>query len=249
MLDKNFILNKTEFIAYLKCPFQFYLTKELNKFDKQSPRINYSDYEPFLQDGIKKHLWLQNFYRKYSTDIQNNVYPVLLGKEKNKLWKKNFINFEINRFKREADFWEPVAVELFLEYNNYCGKIDRIDLLNNQGHCRVVEYKSRPSEYDEEELLFYTVLLTKMLPHQDLPNITRVSELGIYYYNTGEFFKARVTDEIIIMFDEYIEAIRKEMLDPNLIKKKNKCDFINTNCLYRAICQRIAIRQQKIVTF
>lgn len=249
LLEKNFILNKTEFIAYLKCPFQFYLIKELNIHTKQSPRIDFSDYEPFLQDGIKKHLWLKCFYQKYKTDIQNNVYPALLGSEKSESWKKNFIDFEINRFKREGDFWPPISVELFLENNNFCGKIDRIDLLNDQGHCRIVEYKSRPSEYDEEELMFYVVLLTDLLPYQDLPGITLVSEIGIYYYSTGEFFKAKVTTEIINIFREYLEEIREEMLDPLLIKKKKDCDFATTNCLNRAICQRTAISQQKIVKF
>jgi len=247
LLKKNFILNKTEFIAYLKCPFLFYLTKELNKYSKKDPRINFSDYESFLQNGIRKHLWLQNFYRKYSTDIQNNIHPVLSDIEKNESWKRAFLDFEVTRYKKEVDFWKPVAVELFLEKNNYCGKIDRIDLLNDQGHCRVVEYKSRPSEFDEEELLFYAVLLTNMLPHHDFPNITQVSVIGIYYYSTGEFFTAKVTKEILDMFDEYIEDIRKEMLDPYLIKKNKDCDFINTNCLYRAICQRIAISEQKII--
>ncbi|MHA1364955.1 MAG: PD-(D/E)XK nuclease family protein [Candidatus Heimdallarchaeaceae archaeon] len=241
MLEKDFKLSKTEFIAYLKCPFLFYLTKELNLNSKSLPRIAFSDYESFLQEGIRKHLWLQTFYQKYADKIQNGVYPILPKKEKNKAWKKQYIDFEVNRYEKEPVFWKPIAVELYLDNRNWCGKIDRIDLLNVEGHCRIVEYKSRPNELDEEELLFYAVLLTDLLPHQKLSAITKVSEIGIYYYSTREFFKAKVTPEIIDIFREYIEEIRKEMLDSKLIKKKKECDFDTTNCLERAICQRIAL--------
>ncbi len=243
MLEKDFKLNKTEFINYLKCPLLFYLTKELFTHSKSLPRINFSDYETFLQAGIEKHLWLQCFYQKYAANIQNGAYPVLSEKEKNKPWKQQFIAFEINQYENDPDFWEPVSVEIFLENEKYCGKIDRIDLLNDEGHCRIVEYKSLPSEFDEEELLFYTVLLTDLLPYQKLPNITKVSEIGIYYYTSGELFQAKVTPEIIATFKEYMNDTRLEMLDPKLIKKKKDCDFDTTNCLERAICQRIALRQ------
>jgi len=242
LFDKDFKLNKTEFINYLKCPFLFYLKKELFTHSKSSlPRINFSDYESFLQVGLEKHLWLQCFYQKYSTDIQSGLYPVLLDKEKYKPMKQQFIAFEVNRYENEPNFWEPISVELFLENEKYCGKIDRIDLINEEGHCCVVEYKSLPSEFDEVELLFYAVLLSDLLPYQELPGITKVSEIAIYYYTSGELFQAKVTPDIIAEFKEYLNDIRLEMLDAKLIKKKKDCDFDTTNCLERAICQRITL--------
>jgi len=197
MLEMDFRLSKTEFVAYLKCPLLFYLTRELNKKSSSLPRIDPSDYEIFLQNGIAKHRWLQFFYQKYATNIQKGVYPKLPEKDINEFWKKQFIEFEINRYNNDPEFWEPLAIELYLSSGEYCGKIDRIDGLNEEGQCRIVEYKSLPKEFDEEELLFYSVLLTDLLPVEELPNITKVSEIGIYYYTSGEFFRAKVTPEII----------------------------------------------------
>lgn len=141
MLEKDFTLNKTEFVAYLKCPFLFYLTRELYKKSNSLPRININDYESFLQNGIKKHRWLRFFYKKYATDILNGIYPALPINERNETWKKQFIEFEINRYNSNPIFWKPAAVELYLSNSKYSGKIDRIDVINEDGHCRIVEYK------------------------------------------------------------------------------------------------------------
>ncbi len=247
LLEKDFILNKTEFIAYLECPFQFYLIKELHKSQGQSKgTINYTDYEGFLQEGIEKHLWLQLFYENYGTDIQNNFNPQMNVEDRNVPWKKAFLAFEIRRYQQEPDFWEPLAVELYLRTDSLCGKIDRIDQVDKQGHCRVVEYKSLPSEFDEEELLFYSFLLTNQFPIQELPDITKVSEIGAYYYRSREYYTAKVTADILASFSVHLEEIRTKMMNPNLIKKKKDCDFATTRCLYREICQRIHINQWKI---
>jgi len=243
LLEKDFKLSKTEFVAYLKCPLLFYLTRELNKKTEALPPILLSDYELFLRKGIEKHRWLQFFYQKYAAEIQNGNHPKLSEKDKNEPWKKQFTNFEVNRYKDDPKLWEPAAIELYLSKGKYCGKIDRIDELKEKGHCRVVEYKSLPREFDEEELLFYAVLLTELLPVNELPNITKVSEIGIYYYSTGEFLQAKVTSEIITIFKEFVEGIRIEMLDDKLIKKKDNCDFDTTNCLERDICRRIVLSQ------
>lgn len=242
MLENDFKLSKTEFVAYLQCPLLFYLTRELNKRSSSLPPISPSDYEPFLQNGMEKHRWLQCFYQKYTTDIQNGLYPKLPVRDQDEYWKNQFIEYEINRYNANPLLWDPIAVELYLTNGKYCGKIDRIDPLKEKEHCRVVEYKSTPREFDEEELLFYAVLLTEILPVNELPNITRVSEIGIYYYSTGEFYQAKITPEIISVFKAYIEDIRKDMLDLHLIKKKKKCDFDTTSCLEREICKRIVLR-------
>jgi len=241
VLENDFQLSKTEFVAYLQCPMLFYLTRELNKRFNSLPPISPSDYESFLQKGMEKHRWLQCFYQKYAVNIQNGVYPQLSEKEKNEYWKKQFIEHEINRYNTNPLLWEPIAVELYLSNGKYCGKPDRIDPLKEKGHCRVVEYKSLPREFDEEELLFYAVLLTEVLPVNELPNIAQVSEIGIYYYTSGEFFQAKITPEIITIFKDYIEDIRNDMLDLDLIKKKKKCDFDRTSCIEREICKRIVL--------
>ncbi|MBY8995986.1 MAG: PD-(D/E)XK nuclease family protein [Candidatus Heimdallarchaeota archaeon] len=247
MLEKGFNLSKTEFVAYLICPFQFYIMKDLNKQTNQSMRYDYSDYEPTLLDGIKKHQWLQEFHQTYGADIQNNAYPRLQESDNKKNWKKKFIDYEIKRFKEKPEFWEPVAVEFFLKSQNYRGKIDRIDQINTHGHCRIVENKPYPSEFDEEELLFYTALLTSLIPCPDLPAITKVAEIGVYYYYTGEFYKSKVTIETMRSFNDYLEKIRKKMLNPRSIKKKRVCDLDFIQCLYREICQRINIKHQKLI--
>ncbi len=223
LLKRSSNLSKTEFIAYIKCPFKFYLLKELNKQTEKSVRKDYSDYESNLAEGIERHHWLQKFFQKFGEDIQNNLYPLLGQSDKNEQWKKQFIDSEIKRYKQQKTFWEPVAVEFFLKNTKYRGQIDRIDQLDDQGNCRIVEYKPYPGEFDEEELLFYTVLISNILPHQDLINIKKVTEIGVYYYFTGQFQKAEVTSENIQAFEIYLNKIRKDMLICQSIKKKEDC--------------------------
>jgi len=221
--------------------------KEMKKQSKQSNRSDFSDYEPFLQDGLEKHHWFQEFYYTYGKDIQNEIIPYLgeLGDDEN--WKNIFLHNEIERFKKNPDYWVPIAVEFFIKDNNTRGKIDRIDQLNKQGHCRIVEYKPYPEEFDEEELLFYACLLSRLLPTHNLPAITKITEIGVYYYNSGEFYKAKVIPKTIQLFSEFIECIRTDMLNPISIQTKRDCDFNNTKCLYQEICKRIYIKQQKII--
>ena len=188
-----------------------------------------------------------DIYKKYGTDIQNNLNSQMSAEDRTVPWKKAFLDFEVRRYQQAPDFWEPLAVELYLRNDSLCGKIDRIDQVDKQGHCRVVEYKSLPGEFDEEELLFYSFLLTTQLPTQELLGITNVSEIGVYYYTSKEYFTAQVTADILASFSDHLEEIRAKMMNPHLIKKKKGCDFATTKCLYREICQRIHIKQQKII--
>ncbi|TET27864.1 MAG: hypothetical protein E3J70_11080 [Candidatus Heimdallarchaeota archaeon] len=247
LLEKGFIISKTEFIAYLECPFQFYLLKSLNKAKEQSKEPDYSNYEKFLQDGLKKHLWLQKFYENYGTEILNNNHPVLKEPDKKESWKQDFLDFEIKRYKQDTIFWKPIEVEYYLRNDSLCGKIDRIDQIDDQGNCRIVEYKSSPNMHDEAELLFYAFLLTSQLPIQELPTISKVSEMGVYYYKHNEYYNTQITNEILTSFGINLEEIRVKMMNPRSIKKNRDCDFTFKNCLYREICQRIQINCQKII--
>jgi len=246
LLESNFNLSKTEFIAYLQCPLKFYLLKELNKDIDKSKRKDYSDYEPNLVEGINKHLWYKTFYKKFGRKIQDESY-LLSNSNLSEPWKKKFIDFEIKRYREQSSYWEPVALELFLKTTEYRGQIDRIDQLDEQGNCRIVEYKPHPSEFDEEELLFYSVLVNELLPLKEIQTVTKVSEIGVYYYSIGQFYKAKITAEKIQTFGIYLKKIRRDMLNCYKIKKKKDCDLYSTDCLYREICQRTGIKHQKIV--
>lgn len=247
LLEKGFSISKTEFIAYLECPFQFYLMKSLNKAKDHSKEPDYSNYETFLQDGLDKHFWLQNFYENYGVEILKNNHPVLKEPDKKESWKQDFLDFEIKRYNKEPIFWKPLAVELYLRNDSLCGKIDRIDQVDDQGNCRIVEYKSSPSLHDEDELLFYAFLLTNQLPIEELPTISKVSEIGVYYYKHNEYYNTQIINENLTSFGIYLEGIRDKMMDPHSIKKNRDCDFTFLNCLYRDICQRIQINCQKII--
>ena len=111
---------------------------------------------------------IKRFYNKYGTDIKNGFYPFLSDNDSNDLWKRNFADFEFQRYKQESTFWKPLAFELYLEHGCLHGKIDRIDQVGCNGECRVVEYKSSPGAFDEEELLFYAYLLSQVLPGHHL---------------------------------------------------------------------------------
>jgi len=87
MLDEILNISKTEFLAYLKCPFMFYLMKELSNEKKQYIKINYSDYESELKEGIEKHYWLQTFHEKYLFDIKRSPEVLLQQYKESELWK------------------------------------------------------------------------------------------------------------------------------------------------------------------
>ncbi len=247
LLEEGFTISKTEFIAYLHCSFKFYILKELNNDAKSGATwiTDLTDHRPDIQEGLKWHQWFNDFYNKYGEDIRNGVYPIINGKDE--ILKKKFIDLEIKRYNNSPQFWEPIGTEFMLNDNYLKGKIDRIDKVNEQGHCRIIEYKKNPGFFDKEELLFYTLLLSNTLPHPGLPGIIQVTQIGTYYYNIGEFNIDSISLNERQKFEQFLHNIRKEMLQPNLAKNQN-CNFKRTNCLYHEICRRIRIEKTDILS-
>ena len=96
--------------------------KELHKSKGQQKENDYSNYELFLQEGIKKHLWLENFHKKYGTAIQSGTYPFLSKKDLEDAWKVNFAEFEVARYKYTQPFGTLQRLNFTFEMTFFVGK-------------------------------------------------------------------------------------------------------------------------------
>ncbi|NHJ40776.1 MAG: PD-(D/E)XK nuclease family protein, partial [Asgard group archaeon] len=115
--------------------------------------------------------------------------------------------------------------------------LDRVDLLNKEGDCRIVEYKGRKGIYDELEVLFYANLLSNELPfYDDNQLIRKVIEIAVYYYKIGEFWRKKIKKSDLSEFEQFLISVREEMMKPNWVKKDG-CSPMNTHCIYRDICE------------
>ncbi|MHA1211261.1 MAG: PD-(D/E)XK nuclease family protein [Candidatus Heimdallarchaeota archaeon] len=228
-------ISKTEFIAYLECPFKFYLIKDLNKNKPYGPRGE-RDYSPFSEEskeGMKWHKWFEKFFDTYKEDIDTRLPPK--GKdEAETLIMRRFFQQEKQRCKTNQTFWKPIERESYLQTEHYRGTIDRVDQLNKERECRIIEYKGNPGLFDEQELLFYANLFLEEYP------LKKVSQLATYYYWSGELVIRAICEDDLIAFKEKLENIKMEMLTPNWKRTKN-CHEQNIRCSFNVICQKIAI--------
>ena len=156
-------LSKTEFTAYLECPFKYYLIQDLNRNKPYGPRgkRDYSKFASELQYGMSWHKWLMYFHSNYEDNIISDIYPFEGDKSLEAKLMKQFYEWEKETYAMNHEFWHPIVVEQYLENKHYRGIIDRIDLLNSNGDIRIIEYKSRPGNFDQKELMFYAVLLSQ----------------------------------------------------------------------------------------
>ena len=190
----TFNLSKTEFIAYLECPLKFYIIKSMNQGMSYGPRgeRDYSDFSGESIEGMFWHEWFEVFHNNFYEDISNNK-PTPKGRNSRETKiKKMFYEKELERYNKQPEFWHPLATELYLESEWTRGEIDRIDQLNDQGNCLLIEYKKKKSEFDEQELLFYACLINQIggvIDEGDFP--IKITEIEVYYYLTGETIRKK----------------------------------------------------------
>ena len=242
-MNKSFNLSKTEFKAYLKCPFKFYLIKDLNQGKAYGPRgrRDYSNFSPESKRGMKWHYWFMDFYKNHSKRIIENQPPPTGEKVADNRIINQFHKVEVKRYNENPEYWLPVETEWYLQNESCRGIIERVDQLNKDGNCQVVEYKATKGSYDKQEVLFYACLLANELPIIDGERTLRqVTEIAIYYYETGEFWRKEITQENLTKFEQFLQMTREEMLAPNWIKKEN-CSPRDTNCMYRDVCEVISL--------
>ena len=240
---ESFNISKTEFKAYLECPFKFYLIKDLNQGKPFGPRgrRDYSGFSPEAQRGMKWHYWFMDFHKNHSKRIIEELPSPTTEKADDNRIIKLFYEVEVERYKKNPDYWFPVKTEWYLQNDLYRGQIDRVDQLNKEGRCRVVEYKPTRKQFDEQEVLFYAKLLADELTIvENNMKLLEVTEVAIYYYETGEFWRKEISQEDFIKFEQFLLMIREEMLIPNWVKKEN-CYPRETNCVYRDACEVILL--------
>jgi len=236
-------LSKTEFKAYLECPFKFYLIKDLNQGKAYGPRgrRDYSNFSPESKRGMKWHYWFMDFYKNHTKRIIENQPPPTGEKVDENRIIKQFHKVEVKRYNENPEYWLPAEIEWYIQNESCRGIIDRVDQLNKDGNCRVVEYKATKGSYDEQEALFYACLLTNELPIIDDEKILRqVAEIAIYYYDSGEFWRKEITQEDLTKFEQFLQLTREKMLAPNWLKKEN-CSLRDTFCVYRDVCKLILL--------
>ena len=235
-------LSKTEFITYLECPFKFYLMQDLHQNKNHGPRgkRDYSEFSENLQLGMKWHRWLQYFHINYEQDIISGSCPFDESSDEDVL-KKHFFKIELERYNMNPKQWHPFVVEQYLESTKLRGIIDRIDIVGSDSNCRIVEYKSKPREFDKEEMLFYSLLFLKAKNSLEyLPAKSQLQEFAFYYYKLGEWSIESIKEEVIFEFEKKYNSIIEEINNPNW-KKRKKCNKKSTNCFFKHICQLISI--------
>ena len=236
-----FNLSKTEFIAYLECPLQFYIIRSLNQgipYGSRGDR-DYSEFSDDAKDGMFWHWWFEGFHDKYYEDISNGQ-PAPAGEtQKNTKIMKLFYEKERERFTKQPDFWFPKTTEQYLESENLRGEVDRIDQLNEQGDCLLIEYKKKKNQFDEQELLFYACLINQVdgiISEEESP--IQITEVEVYYYLTGETMRRKLMEDEVASFKNYLQSIKEEIFMPNWVRKE-ECDMRDTNCKFKRICKNI----------
>lgn len=220
---------------------QFYIIKDMNQGIPYGPRgkRDYSSFPKHIQRGIKWHKWFENYYTEYSHCVRQNLPPPKGDSIEDDQIIAMFHRLELERYHTNPDLWFPLARELYTQSDFYRGTIDRLDLLNLNGDCRIVDYKSAPKLFDNQEMMFYAYLITQELDtlKKDYP-ITSVKEVSNYYYATGEFRVRAITPDDLATFEQFLQSIRDEIMEPNWLRKED-CNQLDINCLYKPICSRI----------
>jgi hypothetical protein len=236
-----FNLSKTEFIAYLECPMKFYIIKSMNyglPFGSRGER-DYSSHPEEAQESMWWHEYFEKFHDLYFDDIRENEPAPKMKTEKDTRILKMFYEKEQERYKQQPHYWFPLVTEQYLETEHFRGELDRINQLNERRECLLLEYKRNKKPYDEQELLFYACLIKQLngqiLEDEEPINIT---EIELYYFLTGETMRKKITDKELTAFEDYMQAIRKEMLTPNWVRKED-CLVLHSNCKYARICHCI----------
>ena len=239
----SFNMSKTEFKAYLECPFKFYLVKDLNQGKLFGPRgrRDYSKFSPESQRGMKWHYWFMDFHKTYSERISEGLPPPKGETEDETRIIRLFYKAEKERYKQNTNYWLPVETEWYLQNDSYRGIIDRVDQLNEEGNCRIVEYKATKKQFDEQEVLFYAKLLADELPIIDNDKtLQQVTEIAVYYYESGEYWFKEIIQEDLLRLEQLLLDIRKDILSPNCVKKGN-CSPRETHCIFRDVCEVILL--------
>lgn len=237
----TFNLNKTEFIAYLDCPLKFYIIKSLNLgilYGSRGDR-DYSEFSDESKEGMFWHEWFEEFHDNYFDDINNNQ-PAPKGEtQKETKIMKTFYEKELKQYQKQPEFWHPIATERYLESELLRGEIDRIDQLNEQGDCLLIEYKMSKKQFDEQELLFYACLINQVegIIDENVFSI-RITEIELYYYLTGETIRRKLLEDEVANFENYLKSIREEIFLPNWVRRE-ECDMYNTKCKFKRICKFI----------
>ncbi len=240
---ESFNISKTEFKAYLECPFKFYLIKDLNQGKPLGPRgrRDYSKFSPESQRGMRWHYWFMDFHKKNSERIIKGLPPPTTEKAEDNRIIKSFYEVEAERYKQNPDYWLPVKTEWYLQNELYRGQIDRVDQLDKEGKCRVLDYKPKRQPFDEQEMIFYAKLLADELPIIDgKGGLWEVVEVATYYYETGEFWRKEITKNDVTKFEQFLLTVKEEIQSPNWIKREN-CSPRDTYCIYRDACEVIIL--------
>ena len=236
-------ISKTEYKAYLECPMKFYIIKSLNQHKPLGPRgrRDYSGFSMQEKEGMFWHYWLMDFHENYQWEVKKEK-PAPTGEDPYQTFVMTaFYDLELKRYQENQRFWYPIT-ECYVQSQLYRGTIDRIDQLNEQGDCRIVEYKKKEGAYDWKEVMFYGNLVTKEIANiENLPKNAQVKELAIYYYSTGKLVMKELKKEDLEVFEQELEELRKEMSKPNWVRKKG-CDGNSQKCRYSGICKTIALK-------
>ena len=239
--EKN--LSATEFLYFLECPQKFRIYRLLNPIPFQSAFMSgkrshesyqLRGYKGSKWNGLELHIFFEKFHRLYYSEIANEKPPEEIQTDDIKLlyW---IIQQEKYLKEKDESFWFPYATEIQLMTEKQRGVIDCLEHIKNKKGLRIIDYKSKPSVFDKQLLLFYANLIIEYrLENWDEDQIIfDIEEVGCYYYELGIEKIYEIKNSDIQIFQVLLREICEKITNLELHFEKKSC----IGCEYYDICK------------
>lgn len=232
-------LSLKEFQYYQECPQKFRLYRILNPiptkkaFLKDRRNIEEYRHRGYLDteiDGIELHLFFATFHQHYDISIYNNIVPSKLVENPIKLlfWK-----YQLKRYRKleEKSYWSPIWKELQLMNKYQRGIIDCVEMLEGEQKLRLIDYKKKKYEKDQDALNFYALLLNHHIIEMGWDDL-EIDEIGCYYYLEGELCLEKFTKNSEKNITDKIKQVLNQIKNENFCLNKEHCN----SCQFNIIC-------------
>ncbi len=237
--DYELNLSLQEYFYFQECPQKFRLYRILNplpmKNSFQTTKRTISEYilrgynETELE-GIKLHQFFATFHQLYAYCISKGIIPPEIKAKKELL---NFWNYQQQRYItcRGTYYWKPLYTELALMTKKQRGIVDCLEIINENGDLRLIDYKKSQNSMDFEALQFYALLVEEFMIENNWEDLT-LKEVGCYYYSIGKLEVQPYPSGLKKVVENKIQQILQKIEAENFFLKKESC----AQCQLRMIC-------------
>lgn len=223
--EKLQYLSKSKCGLYNMCPYAFYLGYIKKKKQEYNPAFNF---------GSQVHSFIEKFFKQVKFQNHNIIVPNLPHSNQIKNYVKNFIQFEINRWKNcviskpnnPKHYYLPIMLEEFItnQDKKLTGVIDRLHY-NFNDELVIIDNKSgKPNQEKIEkyklDLLWYKILM-KIEHKKD------IYRGAIYFPQNNHVENYNLSDENAKQLFKEIMEIREKINNKEFPKNRNGCKWCN----------------------